>query len=76
MDAAALEQAVIRWEGGLIIQIHRLAQVNAKLMNQLVRGRMDSEIVGSYGDLRNIANQLERLAKEGRDLENIHPKQT
>jgi hypothetical protein len=72
-DQAGREAAVYAWEGGLIIQVHRLAQVNAKLMNQLVRGRMDSEIVGAYADLRNIANRLERLAEEGRKLETTTP---
>lgn len=64
-----LEQAVYAWEGGIIIQAKRLADVQAKLMNQLVRGRMDSDVVACYADLRNIANQLERLAEEGRKLE-------
>ena len=64
-----IEAAIYAWEGGVIIQAHRLAQIQAKLMNQLVRGRMDAEIVACYADLRNIANQLERLAEEGRNLE-------
>lgn len=66
-----LEAAVYAWEGGVIIQAHRVAQVQTKLLNQLLRGRMDSDIVACYMDLRNIANQLERLAEEGRKLETI-----
>ncbi len=58
------EAAVMRWEGGLIIQTARVADVQAKLMKQLVRGRMESELRGAYMDLRNIANAIEKLAGE------------
>jgi hypothetical protein len=55
---------VLRWEGGLIIQVDRLANVLAKLTKQLHRGRTASEIAGAYMDLRNIANHIEKLHGE------------
>lgn len=58
------ERAIYRWEGGLIIQIDRLADVQKRLTKQLVVGRLPSEVAGAYMDLRNIANQIERLTKE------------
>ncbi len=64
-----IDKKIYAWEGRLIIQIARVANVNAKLMKQLVHGRTDSEIVSSYMDLRNIANQIESIAEEGRRLD-------
>ena len=55
---------VLRWEGGLIIQVDRLAGVLAKLTKQLHRGRVGSELAGAYMDLRTIANSVERLHGE------------
>lgn len=61
---------VLRWEGGLIIQIDRLAGVLAKLTKQLSHGRTASEIAGAYMDLRNIANSVEKLHSELDMLDN------
>jgi hypothetical protein len=44
------EQAIYRWEGGLIIQIDRLAGVQKRLTKQLVTGRLPSEVAGAYAD--------------------------
>ncbi len=70
------EEEIINWEGRLIIQIKRVADVNAKLMKQLVHGHIDSELVGSYMDLRNIATQLESITKYGRTLNSSFPART
>lgn len=60
---------VLRWEGGLIIQVDRLAGVLAKLTKQLHHGCMSSEIAGAYMDLRNIANHIEKLHGELSQIE-------
>ena len=65
-----LDAAIIRNESGLIIQIHRLACVQQKLTKSLVVGWSGSEMTGAHMDLRNIATQIERLAKEMSDLQN------
>ena len=55
---------ILRWEGKVIIQIDRLAHVLAKMTKQLHHGRVSSEIAGAYMDLRNIANEIEKIHGE------------
>lgn len=52
---------LLRWEGGMIQQIHRLTGVLHKLTKQLNNGAVDSEVKGAYMDLRFIAGEIERL---------------
>lgn len=60
----ATQELVIMVENRLIIQIHRLACVQQKLTKALVHGWIGSEVVGAYMDMRNIATQIELLAKD------------
>ena len=61
MDSEVNHAITTRAENLLIIQIHRLATVQAKLTKSLALGWSFSEIKGAYMDLHNIANEIETI---------------
>lgn len=57
-------EAVARWESSVIIQLHKLAEIQRTLLTQLVAGRVHSEVTYAYKALHNAASAIERLSKE------------